>query len=32
MYVVIAGVGTVGEALAGKLAQNKHDVVVIDVY
>jgi trk system potassium uptake protein TrkA len=30
MYVVIAGVGTVGEGLAAKLVGNRHDVVVID--
>lgn len=31
MYVVIAGVGAVGQGLAAKLVQNRHDVVVIDV-
>ncbi len=31
MYIVIAGVGAVGERLAAKLSQNRHDVVAIDV-
>ncbi len=31
MYIVIAGVGTVGEGLAAKLVQSRHDVVIIDV-
>lgn len=31
MYIVIAGIGAVGEVLAGRLAQNRHDVVVIDI-
>lgn len=31
MYIVIAGIGTVGAGLAAKLAENKHDVVIIDV-
>ena len=30
MYVIIAGVGLVGGELARKLADNRHDVVVID--
>jgi len=30
MYVVIAGGGLMGRALARRLAENKHDVVVID--
>jgi trk system potassium uptake protein TrkA len=31
MYIVIAGIGAVGAGLAAKLAQNRHDVVIIDV-
>lgn len=31
MYIVIAGIGTVGEGIAAKLAENRHDVVAIDV-
>jgi len=30
MYIVIAGAGMVGGALARRLAENKHDVVIID--
>lgn len=30
MYIVIAGIGLVGGELARRLAENKHDVVVID--
>jgi len=31
MYIVISGVGTVGEALVARLVQNRHDVVIIDI-
>ena len=31
MYIIIAGIGAVGEGLTAKLAQNKHDVVAIDI-
>jgi trk system potassium uptake protein TrkA len=31
MYIVIAGAGLVGMALAEKLMQSKHDVVIIDI-
>jgi trk system potassium uptake protein TrkA len=30
MYIIIAGIGLVGGELARRLAENKHDVVVID--
>jgi trk system potassium uptake protein TrkA len=30
MYIVIAGAGLVGETLAGRLAEARHDVVVVD--
>jgi trk system potassium uptake protein TrkA len=31
MYIVIAGIGAVGGGLAAKLAENRHDVVVIEL-